>query len=225
MFSLFRKLLSRGPDLVVKPFLHKPMLFLVCRVILLKTLWKREKLLKTNNTSFLHSVCYPFGEISNFFIKIKIVICKILTIWIDLKFVSLEKVKSYCCHCCMVVWWSTHFLTVFQLHFGSQCTYPCFPGFFLNSTSHNSLSKPLAAFLYNHCQNDGQRWERNESCHKDYHQSLERILAEAGIKPVTSCSQVVKISFVPLLNNPEEGFWKHFWKIENPGNQQILLFQ
>ena len=35
--------------------------------------------------------------------------------------------------------------------------------------------KPLAAFP--HCRNKGQRWERNECSHNDYHQSSERILA------------------------------------------------
>ena len=35
--------------------------------------------------------------------------------------------------------------------------------------------------------------ERNfESCRNDYHQSLERILGEPGIKPATSCSPVLQ---------------------------------
>ena len=32
--------------------------------------------------------------------------------------------------------------------------------------------------------------EAFESCRNDYHQSAERILAEPGIEPVISCSQV-----------------------------------
>ena len=68
----------------------------------------------------------------------------------------------------------------------------------LSMFSHSSFNQysvqysfmPLAAFPHNHCQNNGQWWERNESCRIDWHQSLERILAEQGIKPVTSCSQV-----------------------------------
>ena len=59
--------------------------------------------------------------------------------------------------------------------------------FFLTSTPHNILSKPLAAFPYNHCRNNGQR---NDSCLIDYHQSSERILAEPEIETATSCSQV-----------------------------------
>ena len=45
------------------------------------------------------------------------------------------------------------------------------------STPHNILSKPLAAFPHDHCRNNRRRRERNELCHKDYHQSSERILA------------------------------------------------
>ena len=60
----------------------------------------------------------------------------------------------------------------------------------LTSTPHNILSKLLAAFPHNNCKNNGQRWERNEPCHNDYHQSWERILAEPGIELATSCSQV-----------------------------------
>ena len=42
---------------------------------------------------------------------------------------------------------------------------------FLTSTTHNVLSKTLTAFPHNHRQNNGQWWERNESCRNDYHQS------------------------------------------------------
>ena len=87
--------------------------------------------------------------------------------------------------CCL-----TPFSTVFQLYHGGQCTYPWFPGVLLTSTPHNILSKPLTAFLHNHCQSNGLRWERNESCRNDYHQSSERKLAEPGIELATSCSQV-----------------------------------
>ena len=62
----------------------------------------------------------------------------------------------------------------------------------VTSTPHNILSKPMAAFPHNHCRNNGQRWEKNESCRNDYHQSSERILAEPGIESATSCSQVRK---------------------------------
>ena len=89
----------------------------------------------------------------------------------------------------LIVWCLTPFSTVFQLYRGGQCIYQCFPGV-LFGTPHDILSKPLAAFPHNHCRNNGQRLDRNESCRKDYHQSAERILAEPGIEPATSCSQI-----------------------------------
>ena len=90
----------------------------------------------------------------------------------------------------LIVWCLTLLSTEFQLYRCGQCTYPCFPGVLLSSTTHNILSKPLAAFPHNHCQNDGHWWERTESCRNNYRQSLERILLKRGIKPTTSCSQV-----------------------------------
>ena len=45
-----------------------------------------EKLLITSNFSFSHSVLYPFGELFAIFIKIRIVVCKVL---------SLEESKIY----------------------------------------------------------------------------------------------------------------------------------
>ena len=74
----------------------------------------------------------------------------------------------------------TPFSVLFQLYHGGLCSYPCFPGILFTGTPHKILSKPLVAFPHNHCRNNGQRWERNESCRNDYHQSSERILGEPG---------------------------------------------
>ena len=71
--------------------------------------------------------------------------------------------------------------TVFELH--------RFPGVLLTSIPRNIFSKALVAFP--HLRKNGQRRERNESCHNDYHQSSERILAEPGMEPATSCSEVL----------------------------------
>ena len=74
------------------------------------------------------------------------------------------------------------FSTAFQLYvfFGGQCTYPCFPGILLISTPYNIHPKSKTAFLHNHCQNNGQQWQKNEFCRNDYHQSYETILAKQG---------------------------------------------
>ena len=61
-------------------------------------------------------------------------------------------------------------------------------GVLLTSTLNNILSMPLPTFLHNHCPNNRQQWERNESCLNHYHKSSERILAKPGIEPLTSCS-------------------------------------
>ena len=61
----------------LNPFPNKPWFLLVCSTSLLKTLWEMEKLLKTSNFSFSHSVFYRFGELSSMFIKFEIVVCKL----------------------------------------------------------------------------------------------------------------------------------------------------
>ena len=48
------------------------------------------------------------------------------------------------------------FSTVFQLYHGGKCTYPCSHGVLLTSTLHNILSKPLATFPHDDCQNNRQ---------------------------------------------------------------------
>ena len=96
---------------------------------------------------------------------------------------------------------------VFQLHLGDQCTCPCFPGVLLISTPHNILPKPLATFPHNHCLNNGQRWETNESRLNDYHQSSEAIMAEKGdrtsdLKPFTLLTEPWGSTF-----DMSVGFW------------------
>ena len=52
--------------------------FYVSAVQVLKKLWEKEKLLVTCNFSFSQSVFYLFGELSAIFIKLEIVVCKLL---------------------------------------------------------------------------------------------------------------------------------------------------
>ena len=59
------------------PIPKQALVFLrVCRKLLSKTLWEKEKLLVTSNFSFSHSVFYSSGKLSAIFIKLKIVVCK-----------------------------------------------------------------------------------------------------------------------------------------------------
>ena len=61
-----------------KVFFPKQALFLhVCSARLLKTLWKKEKLLVTSNFSFSNSVFYSLVELSALFIQFEIVVCKL----------------------------------------------------------------------------------------------------------------------------------------------------
>ena len=54
-----------------------PGFFSVCSKHVLKTLWEKEKLLVASNFSYSHRVFYPLGELCAFFIKSKIVLCKL----------------------------------------------------------------------------------------------------------------------------------------------------
>ena len=61
----------------VNPFPHNDTFWRLWETSLLKTLWENEKLLVMSNFSFTNSVFYPFRELSDVFIKFKIVVCKL----------------------------------------------------------------------------------------------------------------------------------------------------
>ena len=93
-FKLWRK--KKFLELVSPPFYscdRNPFPYKLCTNIL-KTLGEKEKFLVTSNSSFSHSVFYPFGELSAIFIIFEIVVCK-LSIWKSLKFVIWERVKHF----------------------------------------------------------------------------------------------------------------------------------
>ena len=80
--------------LSLKHFPNKPWFLHVSSASLLKTLREKEKLLITSNFSFSLSVFYQFGELSAIFIKLEIVVCKLLSVWKSLKFGVGERVNS-----------------------------------------------------------------------------------------------------------------------------------
>ena len=59
---------TRYDMLDVNSFPNKPWFSRVCNVSLLKTLWKKEKLLVMSNFSFSHCVFFPFWKLSAIFI-------------------------------------------------------------------------------------------------------------------------------------------------------------
>ena len=62
----------------ISHFPNKPWFLRDCSTSLLKTLWEKEKLLKTSNFSFSHSVFYLSGEYSAICNKLEIVVCKLV---------------------------------------------------------------------------------------------------------------------------------------------------
>ena len=61
---------SASKVVIVNPFPASPCFYVsAVYTSLLKTLWKKVKLLVTSNFSFFHSVFYPFGELPIFSIK------------------------------------------------------------------------------------------------------------------------------------------------------------
>ena len=65
-----------GKSASFNPLPNKPWFLRVCTSSLLETLWEKEKLLVTSNFSFSHIVFYRCRELSDIFIKFKIVVCK-----------------------------------------------------------------------------------------------------------------------------------------------------
>ena len=57
-------------------FPNKPWVLRVCSTSLLKTLWEKDELLVTSNSSFFHRVFYLFGKCSAIF-KFEMVVCKL----------------------------------------------------------------------------------------------------------------------------------------------------
>ena len=84
----------RISSLQPNPFPNKP-LFCVCSTSLLKTLWEKEKLLITSNFCFSHSIFYLFGELSDIYLNIKIVACKLSRFGRGLEFVAWERVDQH----------------------------------------------------------------------------------------------------------------------------------
>ena len=84
-------LCSRESD--CQPFPKQALVFTCLLYRSFENLWEKEKLLASSNFSFFHRVFNPFGELTDMFIKLKIVVCK-LSVWKSLEFVIWERVNS-----------------------------------------------------------------------------------------------------------------------------------
>ena len=80
--------------ILFNPFLHNPWILRVCHASLLKTLWKKEKLLISTNFSLSHSVFHHIGASSQFH---QIWNCCLGThsVWKSLKFIIWERVNPF----------------------------------------------------------------------------------------------------------------------------------
>ena len=74
-----------------------------------------------------------------------------------------------------------------------SCFYQC---------SVNYSFQTSGCFSDDYRRNNGQRWERNESCCNNYLQSSDGIFAGSRIKPATSCSHVLAYRHVLFLTHP-----------------------
>ena len=102
--------------------------------------------------------------------------------------------------CEWLIYWLYDVSCRFQRYFSyiaaaTASAYPFFPGVLFTTTPHDTLSRPL---------DNGQRWERNESCRNVCHRSSERILFYPRIEPSTSCSQVMHDTNWAMLVRPAE---------------------
>ena len=149
-------LLIRAPSLIVappswitfNPFRNKAWFLRCCSTSLLKTLWEKEKLLVmliTSNFSFSHSVFYPFVKPFAIFIKSKIVVCKLFSVWKNLKSVVRERVKS----------WSPneHFLFLNNSIWRIWWIFPQFDQYFVLTCSHTMtpFDAPGKQAFWKHC--------------------------------------------------------------------------
>ena len=79
----------------LNPFLNKPWFLHVCSTSLLKTLWKKEKLLVTSNSSFSPQFFLPVWRTLFYFHQILNCRLQTISVWKSLKFVVWESVKVF----------------------------------------------------------------------------------------------------------------------------------
>ena len=163
---------------VFNPFPHNDTFWQVWERSLSKTLWEKEKLLV--------QAIPPFPTMFSTLSNIETII-----------FVTFNLLSA---NAFSLVWSKILlrgnglmlFSAVFQLHWGGQCTYPCFPGLFLTINLHNIFSPShwlLSHITFVETIDTGDRGINPVAmtiinARKAYRPSL-------GIEPATSCPQVL----------------------------------
>ena len=98
-------------------------------------------------------------------------------------------------------------LNRFQYHFsyttGPSALIHAFLGIFHNNIPHIILTQPMTLYQRNHCESNGQKWERNKSFCNDYHQFLDRNGShwKSNQRPSSNCyHQLNNLSFLcPMI--------------------------
>ena len=90
---------------IIDPFPHYDTFWRPWETSLLKTLWKKEKLLVRSNFSFTHIVFYPFRELSDIFIKFWNCRLRTISIWTSIKFVVWLGLSSHINRLGIVSFW------------------------------------------------------------------------------------------------------------------------
>ena len=85
----YKRRFQKNKTNLINTFPHKPWFLRICSTNLLKTLWKKEKLLAMINFSFSHNVFNTYGELPAIFIEFRIVVCKLF----DFQFGSVKNLS------------------------------------------------------------------------------------------------------------------------------------
>ena len=124
----------------------KPLFLCVCSTSLLKTPWKKGKLLVLRNFCFFHSVFCPFGQFSAIFIQFKTVVCKLANSFslLESKICHLGKTKGQQLYC--IILKSIHEYTSSGSHIHTHAH--IYWSYTVTTMSHSLITKIYLFTLY-----------------------------------------------------------------------------
>ena len=106
-------------------------------------------------------------------------------------YISMHSCSSFNQYSALYSSQATGCFTSFHVYRSGQCTYPCIPAVVLISSLHNIPPKPLAACQHNIVETMNSSERGMNLGAMTIHQSSEKLLADPGIEPATSCSQIL----------------------------------